>query len=226
MKSKSNKHTEDRFSQYVRFIPLIIRICVIITLLAINIQPFLSENAPLYLLLAPKILGVLLIFGLFTPVVLIFCIALFGYIVAQNTQVIFQIHLLFSVILLLSFGSFYPSLDNLLNLPLRHAPKYILTYSPLLIRLAAIISILALAHDVLAIHNQLFLSVGIILIATSVILFLATKTRIAASISLVVVVGTLFYTGISPLSYITLFALLLSAVILGDSRSNNSTLWN
>ena len=229
---------------YSEYVPLILRLSLGTALIGAGsmnemVSPLLHASP--FVATLQVILGFLMIFGLFTPALIIFTIMLYGFAVSQNIYLIGNVDLLFAGIALLLLANFRPSLDDLFSLPVHKVSQKTLEYVPLLLRLGIGIamSFLAIYEKILNPHSSAFVvqkfhlgsaipvsdamwvfSTGAIEIVVGLMLILGFKTRLVSTIALLVLSSSFFFFKEGVSAHVTLFAILVCIFILGPGKKS------
>lgn len=238
--SKITKKAES----YSEYVPLILRLSLGTALIGAGsmnemVSPLLHASS--FLATLQVILGFLMIFGLFTPALIIFTIMLYGFAVSQNIYLVGNIDLLFAGITLLLLANFRPSLDDLFSLPVHRVSKKTLEYVPLLLRLGIGIAMtfLAVYEKILNPHSSAFVvqkyhlgsaipvsdamwvfSTGAIEVVVGLMLILGFKTRLVSTVALLVLSSSFFFFKEGVAAHVTLFAILVCIFILGPGGNS------
>jgi len=229
---------------YSEYVPLILRLSLGTALIGAGtmnemVSPLLHASP--FVATLQIILGFLMIFGLFTPALIIFTIMLYGFAVSQNIYLVGNIDLLFAGITLLLLANFRPSLDDLFSLPVHKVSQKTLEYVPLLLRLGIGIamSFLAIYEKILNPHSSAFVvqkfhlgsaipvsdamwvfSTGAIEVVVGLMLILGFKTRLVSTIALLVLSSSFFFFKEGVSAHVTLFAILVCIFILGPGKKS------
>lgn len=252
--SKNNavtKYTSDitsRAEQYQDYVPFILRLALGSALIGAGslhetISPILSASN--FVAGIQVLTGFMLLFGLFIPALSIIAIALYGYAVTQNVYLLGNLDFLAIAVTLLLISSHRPSMDNLFKLPLHTVNKKTQEYIPLILRLgigvamaflgvyekilnpnssALVVQQYGLDRAIPVSDAMWVFSTGIIEFFVGAALILGFKTRLVATIALIVLTSSFFYFKEGVSAHVTLFAVLVVLFILGPGKKSLDTM--
>lgn len=238
----------NRAETYHEYVPLILRLALGSALIGAGslhetISPILSASN--FVAGIQVLTGFMLLFGLFIPALSIVAIALYGYAVTQNVYLLGNLDFLAIAVTLLLVSSHKPSMDNLFKLPLHAVSKKTQEYIPLILRLGIGIAMAFLGvyekilnpnssalvvqqyglDRAIPVNDAMWVfSTGVIEFFVGAALILGFKTRLAATIALIVLTSSFFYFKEGVSAHVTLFAVLVVLFILGPGKKSLDTM--
>jgi len=237
------KKVTTRAEKYDEYVPLLLRLALGSALIGAGslnetVSPILHGTP--FISQIEIVVGFLLLFGLFVPAMAIVCIALYGYAVTQNIYLIGNLDFLTISISLLMVASL-PSLDDVLGIPFHTISKKAQELLPLVLRIGigCAMTFLALYEKILNPHSSALVvqqyhldhaipvnaamwvfSSGMIEIVVGIALLLGFKTRLVATIALLVLTTSFFYFKEGVAAHVSLFAVLVVLFITGPGKKS------